>query len=67
MVTIRFRPDRFASYRHSSAAWARSVPFLIAGTGVAADEQQTYDEVAAAAAGRRFDAGWDLMQQFISG
>ncbi len=43
------------------------VPFLIAGTGVAADEQQTYDEVAAAAAGRRFDAGWDLMQQFISG
>ncbi|QEG41579.1 cofactor-independent phosphoglycerate mutase [Roseimaritima ulvae] len=43
------------------------VPFVIAGTDVEADEQQTYDEVAAAAAGRRLDAGWDLMQQFIKG
>ncbi|WP_153555620.1 cofactor-independent phosphoglycerate mutase [Roseimaritima sediminicola] len=41
------------------------VPFVIAGSGVAADSQQTYDEIAAAASGRRLDAGWDLMDQFI--
>lgn len=41
------------------------VPFLIAGSGVQADEQSTYDEVAAAASGYRFAHGWDLMKPFI--
>lgn len=43
------------------------VPFVIAGTGVEADAQTTYDEDAAAASGLRFDRGWDLMDQFIQG
>ncbi|EMI22446.1 putative homoserine kinase [Rhodopirellula maiorica SM1] len=41
------------------------VPLLISGTGVAADSQTTYDEIAAGASGRRFDHGWDLMDAFI--
>ncbi len=41
------------------------VPLVIAGTGVQADSQTTYDEVAAANSGKRFDQGWDLMAEFI--
>jgi 2,3-bisphosphoglycerate-independent phosphoglycerate mutase len=41
------------------------VPLVIAGAGVQADEQTRYDEVAAEASGRRFDRGWDLMDEFI--
>ena len=43
------------------------VPFVIAGTGVNADSQVTYDEVAAAASGLRYPKGWDLMGLFIKG
>jgi 2,3-bisphosphoglycerate-independent phosphoglycerate mutase len=41
------------------------VPFAICGTGIAADAQRTYDEVAAGASGLRFDPGWRLMRYFI--
>jgi 2,3-bisphosphoglycerate-independent phosphoglycerate mutase len=41
------------------------VPFLIAGSGVTADSQTTYDEVAAKASGLSVPKGWDLMDLFI--
>ncbi|WP_182871248.1 cofactor-independent phosphoglycerate mutase [Stieleria mannarensis] len=41
------------------------VPLAMAGTGIEPDSQTSYDEVAAAASGRRFDHGWDLMDAFI--
>jgi len=41
------------------------VPLVMAGTGIKSDDQTTYDEVTAAASGRRFDKGWDLMDEFI--
>jgi 2,3-bisphosphoglycerate-independent phosphoglycerate mutase len=41
------------------------VPLVMAGTGIEADSQTSYDEVAAQASGRRFDHGWDLMDAFI--
>jgi 2,3-bisphosphoglycerate-independent phosphoglycerate mutase len=41
------------------------VPLVIAGAGVQADGQSQYDEGAAEASGRRFDQGWDLMEEFI--
>lgn len=41
------------------------VPLVMAGAGIDADSQTTYDEVAAEASGRRFDKGWDLMDAFI--
>jgi len=43
------------------------VPLVISGTGVQADSQTRYDESAAKASGRRFDKGWDLMDEFIKG
>ncbi|TWT93938.1 cofactor-independent phosphoglycerate mutase [Stieleria varia] len=41
------------------------VPLLMAGDAIEADTQTTYDELAAEAAGRRFDHGWDLMDAFV--
>lgn len=41
------------------------VPLVMAGTGIEADQQTTYDEVAAEQSGRRFDRGWELMDAFI--
>jgi len=41
------------------------VPLVMAGAGIESDSQTTYDEVAAEASGRRFDKGWDLMDEFI--
>lgn len=41
------------------------VPLVMAGRGIEADTQVSYDEVAAEASGRRFDKGWDLMDSFI--
>ncbi|TWU56408.1 cofactor-independent phosphoglycerate mutase [Rubripirellula tenax] len=43
------------------------VPLVIAGTGITADDQTTYDEIAAQASGRTFAKGWDLMQAFLKG
>tara|TARA_R110002049_G_scaffold47902_1_gene138390 strand:- start:85736 stop:86959 length:1224 start_codon:yes stop_codon:yes gene_type:complete len=41
------------------------VPLLICGTGVDADSAQNYDEAAAEASGRRYEHGWDMMDDFI--
>jgi 2,3-bisphosphoglycerate-independent phosphoglycerate mutase len=41
------------------------VPFVIAGTGIDADNESTYDEVAASHSGFRFPKGWDLMDSFM--
>lgn len=41
------------------------VPLAMCGTGIDPDDQTSYDEVAAEAAGRRFLKGWDLMDTFI--
>jgi len=41
------------------------VPFIIAGTGITAGGQTTYDEAAAAASGARIEPGWKLMGEFF--
>ena len=41
------------------------VPLVMAGSGIESDSQSSYDEAAAAASGRTFDKGWDLMDAFI--
>ncbi len=40
-------------------------PLVIAGSGISSDKQSTYDEASAAASGKRFEHGWDLMNEFI--
>ncbi len=41
------------------------VPFALAGTGVTADAQQTYDEIGAGRSELVFAEGWKLMQHFL--
>jgi 2,3-bisphosphoglycerate-independent phosphoglycerate mutase len=41
------------------------VPFVIAGSGVAPDAAQTYDEMSAGKSGLAFDEGWKLMRHFL--
>jgi len=41
------------------------VPFVMAGAGIAANGQRTYDEVAAAAGGAVIEPGWKLMGTFL--
>jgi 2,3-bisphosphoglycerate-independent phosphoglycerate mutase len=41
------------------------VPLAMTGSGIEADSQTTYDELAADASGQRFPHGWDLMDTFI--
>lgn len=55
-------PTRCSTKKHSHGM----VPLVMAGTGIEPDSQATYDEVAAADSGRRFDKGWDLMDAFIA-
>ncbi len=54
-------PTFIATKTHSRG----SVPFLMAGTGIAATGQKTYDEVAAAATGERIKSGWTLVREFL--
>lgn len=56
-------PTFIATKTHSRG----SVPFLMAGTGIAATGQKTYDEVAAAATGARIEPGWTLVGEFLGG
>ena len=42
------------------------VPLLMAGTGIEADGESAYDEIAAEASGQKFDKGWDLMDAFVN-
>jgi 2,3-bisphosphoglycerate-independent phosphoglycerate mutase len=54
-------PTFIATKTHSRGA----VPFLIAGSGITASGQATYDELAAAAAGNGIEPGWRLMGEFL--
>jgi len=54
-------PTYCSTKKHTHAM----VPLLMAGTGIDADDLQTYDEVSAMASGRRYDHGWDVMSDFI--
>jgi 2,3-bisphosphoglycerate-independent phosphoglycerate mutase len=56
-------PTPLRTKTHSHGA----VPFAIAGTGVAPDKFETYDEPGAAASGLAFAEGWKLMQYFLGG
>jgi 2,3-bisphosphoglycerate-independent phosphoglycerate mutase len=56
-------PTFISTKTHSRGA----VPFVIAGQGIAASGQRTYDEVAAAAAGDPILPGWKLMGTFLGG
>jgi 2,3-bisphosphoglycerate-independent phosphoglycerate mutase len=53
-------PVRLKTHSHG---W---VPFAIAGTGVSPDASATYDEITAGRSALAFDAGWRLMQKFVS-
>jgi 2,3-bisphosphoglycerate-independent phosphoglycerate mutase len=53
-------PIRLKTHSHES------VPFALAGTGIAADGAATYDEVTAGKSDLVFEAGWKLMQAFLS-
>lgn len=41
------------------------VPLVMAGTGITADDQTTYDEAAAAVAPLEFPDGWNMMDHFM--
>jgi len=55
-------PTFIATKTHSRG----HVPFVMAGTGIAASGQRTYDELAAAASGQRIEPGWRLMGEFLT-
>jgi len=61
ILVLPDHPTPCGTKKHSHG----DVPFVIAGTGVKADSQTTYDEVAAAASGTHLPKGWDLMDLFI--
>jgi 2,3-bisphosphoglycerate-independent phosphoglycerate mutase len=54
-------PTFLATKTHSRGA----VPFVMAGSGVSGNGQQTYDEIAAAAAQDTILPGWRLMGEFL--
>lgn len=54
-------PTFIATKTHSRG----SVPFVMAGTGIAHVGQATYDEAAAAASGATIEPGWTLMGEFL--
>jgi 2,3-bisphosphoglycerate-independent phosphoglycerate mutase len=54
-------PTFLSTKTHSRGA----VPFLMAGTGIAANGGRAYGETAAAAAGDRVEPGWRLMGEFL--
>jgi 2,3-bisphosphoglycerate-independent phosphoglycerate mutase len=54
-------PTFIATKTHSRG----HVPFVMAGTGIVASGQSTYDEVAAASSGQLIEPGWRLMGEFL--
>ncbi|MFM7035765.1 MAG: cofactor-independent phosphoglycerate mutase [Planctomycetia bacterium] len=54
-------PTFIATKTHSRG----SVPFVMAGTGIAHVGQATYDEAAAVASGTTVEPGWTLMGEFL--
>ncbi len=61
---ILVSPDHRTSLRTRAHAYG-PVPFAIAGTGIAAKGQTSYDEVVAAASDMVFEKGHLLMRQFL--
>jgi 2,3-bisphosphoglycerate-independent phosphoglycerate mutase len=61
---ILISPDHRTTLRTRAHAYGL-VPFAVAGTGVAAQGPNTYDEVAAEASNLEFDPGWKLMKWFL--
>jgi 2,3-bisphosphoglycerate-independent phosphoglycerate mutase len=61
---ILVSPDHRTPLRTRAHAYG-PVPFAMAGTGIAAQGQTSYDEVVAAASGLAFDKGHDLMPRFL--
>jgi 2,3-bisphosphoglycerate-independent phosphoglycerate mutase len=54
-------PTFLATKTHSRG----HVPFVMAGTGIAACGAKTYDEVSAAGGGAALEPGWKLMGEFL--
>jgi 2,3-bisphosphoglycerate-independent phosphoglycerate mutase len=61
MLVCPDHPTFIATKTHSRGG----VPFVMAGSGIAATGQKTYDEIAAAASAARIEPGWTLMGEFL--
>jgi 2,3-bisphosphoglycerate-independent phosphoglycerate mutase len=61
---ILVSPDHRTPLRTRAHSYG-AVPFAVAGTGIAAKGQTSYDEVVAAASDLEFDPGWKLMRWFL--
>ena len=62
ILVLPDHPTPCGTKKHSHG----DVPFVIAGSGINADAQATYDEVAAKQSGLSIPKGWDLMDRFIA-
>jgi 2,3-bisphosphoglycerate-independent phosphoglycerate mutase len=61
---ILVSPDHRTPVRTRAHAYGM-VPFAMAGSGITASEQSTYDEIVAANSDRAFERGHELMQTFL--
>ena len=61
MLVCPDHPTFIATKTHSRGG----VPFVMAGSGIAATGQKTYDEIAAVASATRIEPGWTLMGEFL--
>jgi 2,3-bisphosphoglycerate-independent phosphoglycerate mutase len=61
---ILVSPDHRTPLRTRAHAYG-AVPFVVAGTGIPAKGQTSYDEVVAAESDVEFDPGWKLMRWFL--
>ena len=61
MLVCPDHPTFIATKTHSRGG----VPFVMAGSGIAATGQKTYDEIAAAASAAPIEPGWTLMGEFL--
>jgi 2,3-bisphosphoglycerate-independent phosphoglycerate mutase len=61
---ILVSPDHRTPLRTRAHSYG-AVPFAIAGTGITAKGQTSYDEVVAAASDLEFDPGWKLIRWFL--
>jgi 2,3-bisphosphoglycerate-independent phosphoglycerate mutase len=61
---ILVSPDHRTELKARAHAYG-AVPFVVAGTGIPAKGQATYDEPTAAASDLVFDPGWQLMRWFL--
>jgi 2,3-bisphosphoglycerate-independent phosphoglycerate mutase len=63
---ILVEPDHRTPLRTRAHAYGM-VPFAMAGTGIAAKGQPSYDEAVAAASDLTFEHGYELMRRFLDG